>query len=280
MSRSAKIGRFVRKYPLATLGAIICLAFLFIAVFAPLVATQAPLAQDLTARYAAPSAKHYFGTDNFGRDIFSRVAYGARISMPAGFLVVLISCLFGGVYGAVAGYFGKALDEVMMRVADIVMSFPSLVLAIALGSVFGKTMLNTILIIAAVEWPKFARMMRSLVLTVRETEYVTSAVVLGERRMVILVRTIIPNCVAPLLVMASASLGAAILLFSGLGFLGMGVAPPTPEWGVMVSEGANVWKSWWVSFFPGAAIFIVSMAFNFIGDALRDILDPKLRNLR
>ncbi|MDL2219170.1 ABC transporter permease [Ruminococcaceae bacterium OttesenSCG-928-O06] len=279
MSRSAKVWRFVRKYPLAVLGALICLVFFVVAILAPAVATQDPFAQDLTARYAAPSSQHYFGTDNFGRDIFSRVVYGTRISMPAGFLVVIFSCIFGGIYGAIAGYFGKALDEVMMRIADIVMSFPSLVLAMALGAVFGKTMFNTIMIIVLVWWPKYARMMRGLVLTVRETEYVTSAVVLGERRMTILLRTIIPNCVAPLLVMASADLGAAILMFSGLGFLGMGVAPPAPEWGAMVSDGAAVLKSWWVSFFPGIAIFTVSVAFNFIGDALRDIMDPKLRNL-
>ena len=279
MSRSMKIWRFVRKYPLAVLGVLICAAFLVVAALAPLIAAQNPLAQDLAARYAAPGAGHLFGTDNFGRDIFSRVVHGARISMPAGFLVVIASCLFGGLYGAVAGYFGKWLDEVMMRIADIVMSFPSLVLAIALGAMFGKTMLNTILILAVVEWPRYARMMRGLVLSVRETEYVTSAVTLGERKMSILLRTIIPNCVAPLLVMASASLGTAILLFSGLGFLGMGVAPPTPEWGAMVSEGAAMLKAWWVSFFPGIAIFAVSMAFNFIGDALRDILDPRLRNL-
>lgn len=279
MGRSAKVWRFVRKYPLAILGALICLVFFVVAILAPAVATQDPFAQDLTVRYAAPSSEHYFGTDNFGRDIFSRVVYGTRISMPAGFLVVIFSCIFGGIYGAIAGYFGKALDEVMMRIADIVMSFPSLVLAMALGAVFGKTMFNTIMIIVLVWWPKYARMMRGLVLTVRETEYVTSAVVLGERRMTILLRTIIPNCVAPLLVMASADLGAAILMFSGLGFLGMGVAPPAPEWGAMVSDGAAVLKSWWVSFFPGIAIFVVSVAFNFIGDALRDIMDPKLRNL-
>jgi peptide/nickel transport system permease protein len=279
MSRSAKIWRFVRNYPFAVLGALICLIFLMAALFAPLTATHDPFVHDLTQRYAAPGGEHIFGTDNFGRDIFSRVVYGARISLPAGFLVVIFSCLFGGIYGAVAGYFGKASDEVMMRIADIVMSFPSLVLAMALAAIFGKTMFNTVMIIVLVWWPKYARMMRGLVLTAREAEYVTSAVVLGERRMMILLHTIIPNCAAPLLVMASADLGAAILMFSGLGFLGMGVAPPAPEWGAMVSDGAAVLKFWWVSFFPGIAIFIISVVFNFIGDALRDILDPKLRNL-
>lgn len=275
-----KVLKFIRKNPLATCGALLCLLFLVIALFAPLVATHDPFAQDLTLRYKPPGTEgHLLGTDNFGRDIFSRIVYGSRISLPAGFLVVIFSCIFGGIYGAVAAYFGKILDEVLMRVADIVMSFPSLVLAMALAAVFGNTMFNTVMIIVLVWWPKYARMMRGLVLTVKETEYVASAIALGESRMHILLHTIIPNCVAPLLVMASADLGAAILMFSGLGFLGMGVAPPSPEWGAMVSDGSKVLNYWWVSVFPGAAIFVVSIAFNFIGDALRDLLDPKLRNL-
>lgn len=273
------IGKFIRKNPLATLGAIIGAVFLITAALAPLVAPSDPLLQDLGNRYAAPGGGHLFGTDSFGRDIFSRVVYGARYSLPAGFLVVIFACIFGGIYGAVAGYFGKSIDEILMRISDIVMSFPALVLAMALAAIFGNTMLNTVLIIVVVWWPKYARMMRGLVLTVRESEYVTSAVAIGERRIPILLRTIIPNCVAPLLVMASADLGNAILMFSGLGFLGLGVAPPTPEWGAMVSDGMSVLMHWWVSFFPGAAIFLASIAFNFIGDALRDLLDPKLRNL-
>lgn len=274
-----KLIRFIKKNPLATIGTLVCVLFLLVAVFAPQIAAYDPLGQNWVDRNQAPSAQYYFGTDNFGRDVFSRVVYGARISLPAGFLVVIFSCIFGGIYGAVAGYFGKALDEVLMRIVDIVMSFPSLVLAMSLAAIFGKTMSNAILVIVLVWWPKYARMMRGLVLTVRETEYVTAAVALGEKKKHILFSTVIPNCVAPLLVMASADLGAAILMFSGLGFLGMGTAPPAPEWGAMVSDGAKVLNYWWISVFPGAAIFTVSIAFNFIGDALRDLLDPKLRNL-
>lgn len=274
-----KIIRFIKKNPLAILGTFVCVVFLLVAVFAPLITTYDPLEQNYPDRNQAPSSLYYFGTDNFGRDVFSRVVSGTRISLPAGFLVVIFSCVFGGIYGAVAGYFGKTLDEVLMRIVDIVMSFPSLVLAMSLAAIFGKTMSNTILVIVLVWWPKYARMMRGLVLTVRETEYVTAAVALGEKKIKILFSTVIPNCVAPLLVMASADLGAAILMFSGLGFLGMGTAPPAPEWGAMVSDGAKVLNFWWISVFPGAAIFTVSIAFNFIGDALRDLLDPKLRNL-
>lgn len=273
------IGKFIRKNPLATLGAVVGVVFLIMAALAPLIAPSDPLLQDLGNRYAPPGEGHLFGTDSFGRDILSRVVYGARNSLPAGFLVVIFACLFGGIYGAVAGYFGKAVDEILMRVSDIVMSFPALVLAMALAAIFGNTMFNTVLIIVVVWWPKYARMMRGLVLTVKESEYVTSAMAIGEKRMTILLRTVIPNCVAPLLVMASADLGNAILMFSGLGFLGLGVAPPTPEWGAMVSDGMSVLMYWWVSLFPGAAIFLASIAFNFVGDALRDLLDPKLRNL-
>jgi peptide/nickel transport system permease protein len=278
MDKKKQLIRFMRRYILAVIGAVICLLFLFLGLFAPLIAPYGPFDQDLGIRFQPPSGGHPFGTDNFGRDIFSRVLYGARISLPAGFLVVIFACVFGGIYGAIAGYFGRAMEEILMRIADIVMSFPSLVLVMALAAIFGKTMFNTVMIIVLVWWPKYARMMRSLVLTVRETEYVSSDVVLGERRFTILLRTIVPNCVAPLLVMGSADLGAAILMFSGLGFLGMGVAPPAPEWGSMVSEGAAVLNYWWISFFAGASIFLVSIAFNFIGDALRDFLDPKLRN--
>jgi len=274
------IKKFIRQNPLAALGILISIIFILAAIFARQITSFDPLAQELGNSYAAPGGAHIFGTDRFGRDIFSRVVFGARNSLPAGFLVVIFSCIFGGIYGAVAAYFGRVMDEILMRISDIVMSFPSLVLAMALAAIFGNTMLNTVLIIVAVWWPKYARMMRSLVLTIRESEYVASAVAIGEKRMVVLLRTIIPNCVAPLLVMASADLGNAILMFSGLGFLGLGVAPPTPEWGAMVSDGASVLIYWWVSLFPGAAIFVASISFNFIGDALRDLLDPKLRNLK
>jgi peptide/nickel transport system permease protein len=192
-------------------------------------------------------------------------------------LVIIFATFFGGLLGAIAGYSGKVIDDIIMRISDIVMSFPSLILAMAIAAVLGRSIINAVLAIVIVWWPKYARMMRSLVISVKESEYVTSAVAMGENRFTILLRTIIPNCVSPLLVMASVDIGNAILIFAGLGFLGLGVPPPTAEWGSLVSEGVKVLQYWWMSFFPGLAIFTVSMGFNFIGDAVRDMLDPRLR---
>jgi len=265
-----QVKKLIRKNPLAFLGILIWIVFIVFAIFAPVIAACDPLTQDLTSRNMAPSAAHIFGTDSLGRDIFSRVVYGARIS-------VIIACFFGTVYGAAAGFFGKAADEVLMRFADMVMSFPGILLAMALASIMGKSMMNAVLAIALVSWPKYARMMRSMVLVVRESEYVTSERAIGQSRLNILLTTVIPNCLSSQLVLASTDVGTAILTFAGLSFLGMGVIPPTPEWGYMVSDGVGILKYWWISFFPGLSIFLVSIAANFIGDAIRDILDPRMR---
>ena len=272
-----QVKKFIRKNPLAFAGILIWIVFIIFALFAPVIAACDPLAQDLTSRNMGPSAAHFFGTDSLGRDVFSRVVYGARISVPSGILVVIIACLFGTVYGAAAGFFGKAADEVLMRFADMVMSFPGILLAMALASIMGKSMMNAVLAIALVSWPKYARMMRSMVLVVRESEYVTSERSIGQSRLHILLNTVIPNCLSSQLVLASTDVGTAILTFAGLSFLGMGVIPPTPEWGYMVSDGVGILKYWWISFFPGLSIFLVSIAANFIGDAIRDILDPRMR---
>ncbi len=275
MKRSVQ--KFIRKNPLAALGIVIWAVFILCAVLAPVIAPYDPAVQDLASRFQAPGSAHWFGTDSFGRDIFSRVIYGAQISIPSGILVVILSCAFGSLYGAVAGYFGKVVDEVLMRIADIILSFPAILLAMALAAALGKSVLNAILAIAVVAWPKYARMMRGLVLTVRESEYVTSERVIGQNRLTILLKTIIPNCMSSVLVLASTDVGTAILTFAGLSFLGMGVSPPTAEWGYMVSDGVAILEYWWISFFPGAAIFLVSIGANFIGDAIRDILDPRMK---
>ena len=272
-----KIKKFIRKNPLAAVGILIWVIFILCAILAPVLAPYDPLAQDLSVRNTGPSVAHIFGTDSFGRDVLSRVIYGARISIPSGLLVVVIACVFGSLYGAIAGYFGKVVDEIFMRFADIIMSFPSILLAMALAAVLGTSVMNAILAIAVVAWPKYARMMRGLVLTVKEAEYVTSERAIGQNRWVILLHTVIPNCMSSLIVLASTDVGTAILTFAGLSFLGMGVTPPTPEWGYMVSDGIAILKYWWISFFPGAAIFLVSMGANFIGDAVRDILDPRMK---
>ncbi|MCC8163063.1 MAG: ABC transporter permease [Lachnospiraceae bacterium] len=272
-----QIRKFIRKNPLAVVGIVIWIFFILCAVFAPVLAPYDPVAQDLSVRYQAPSAAHLFGTDSFGRDVLSRVIYGARISIPSGLLVVLLACVFGSLYGAIAGYFGKVVDEILMRFADMIMSFPAILLAMALAAALGTSVMNAILAIAVVAWPKYARMMRSLVLTVREAEYVTSERAIGQKSWVILIRTIIPNCMSSLIVLASTDVGTAILTFAGLSFLGLGVSPPTPEWGYMVSDGVTILQYWWISFFPGAAIFLVSIGANFIGDAVRDVLDPRMK---
>lgn len=269
--------KMIRKNPLATAGLVIWIVFIIVAIFAPVIATHDPIAQDLTCRNAAPSALHLFGTDSLGRDVFSRVVYGARISVPAGLIVVVIACVFGTVYGAAAGYFGKIVDEILMRFADMVMSFPGILLAMSLAAVMGKSMMNAVFAIALVAWPKYARLMRSMVLVASESEYVTNERAIGQNRLHILLFTIIPNCLSSQLVLASTDVGSAILIYSGLSYLGMGVIPPTPEWGYMVSDGVGILRYWWVSFFPGLAIFLVSIAANFIGDAVRDILDPRMK---
>lgn len=273
----SQVKKFIRKNPLAFVGILIWIVFILFAVFAPFIAPCDPLVQDMTCRNAAPSAQHLFGTDSLGRDVCSRVIYGARISVPSGILVVIIACIFGTVYGAVAGFFGKVADEVLMRIADMVMSFPGILLAMALASIMGKSMMNAVFAIALVAWPKYARLMRSMVLVVRESEYVTSEKAIGQNRLHILLHTVIPNCLSSQLVLASTDVGTAILTFAGLSFLGMGVIPPTPEWGYMVSDGVGILQYWWISFFPGLSIFLVSIAANFIGDAVRDIMDPRMK---
>ncbi len=272
-----KVRKFIRKNPLAAVGIVIWFIFIVCAVFAPLIAPYSPVQQNLEIRNAAPNLAHPFGTDSFGRDVLSRVIYGSRISIPSGILVVVLACVFGSLYGAIAGYFGKAVDEILMRFADMIMSFPAILLAMALAAALGTSVFNAILAIAVVAWPKYARMMRGLVLTVREAEYVTSERAIGQGKWTILLRTIIPNCMSSLIVLASTDVGTAILTFAGLSFLGMGVAPPTAEWGYMVSDGIAILKYWWISFFPGMAIFLVSIGANFIGDAVRDILDPRMK---
>lgn len=275
MLRSLK--KFIKNNPLAFLGIIIWVFFIITAIFAPLLAPYDPTVQDLSTRYESPEWTHPFGTDSFGRDVFSRVIYGSRISIPSGIFIVLLSSIFGSLYGAFAGYFGKAVDEVLMRIADIIMSFPAILLAMALAAALGRSVANAIFAIALVSWPKYARVMRSLVLSIKENEYVTSEVAIGQKGIVILFRTIIPNCMSSLLVLASTDIGTAILTFAGLSFLGLGVTPPTAEWGYMVSDGVAILKYWWISFYPGAAIFAVSIGANFIGDAVRDILDPRMQ---
>lgn len=262
---------------LFTFGVIICLFWIIMAIIAPFVAAYDPVVQDLTLRLKAPSAAHIFGTDNFGRDIFSRVIYGGRYSLLAGCLTVVIAGCIGTIYGAIAGYVGGAVDNVMMRLSEMILSFPSLILAMIINAVMGSNLFNTMFALVIVAWPSYARVMRSVVLSVRENEYVTASEALGASRIRILLKEIIPNSITSVLIMATTDIGNQILMFSTLSFLGLGSAPPTPEWGMMVSDGVQYFNKFWVAGFPGLAIFTMAVGANFIGDGLRDLLDPKLR---
>lgn len=262
---------------LFTFGVIICLFWIIMAIIAPFVAPYDPVVQDLTLRLKAPSATHIFGTDNFGRDIFSRVIYGGRYSLLAGCLTVVIAGCIGTIYGAIAGYVGGAMDNVMMRLSEMILSFPSLILAMIINAVMGSNLFNTMFALVIVAWPSYARVMRSVVLSVRENEYVTASEALGASRIRILLKEIIPNSITSVLIMATTDIGNQILMFSTLSFLGLGSAPPTPEWGMMVSDGVQYFNKFWVAGFPGLAIFTMAVGANFIGDGLRDLLDPKLR---
>ena len=269
--------KMFRSNFLFTFGVIICLFWIIMAIIAPFVAPYDPVVQDLTLRLKAPSAAHIFGTDNFGRDIFSRVIYGGRYSLLAGCLTVVIAGCIGTIYGAIAGYVGGAVDNVMMRLSEMILSFPSLILAMIINAVMGSNLFNTMFALVIVAWPSYARVMRSVVLSVRENEYVTASEALGASRIRILLKEIIPNSITSVLIMATTDIGNQILMFSTLSFLGLGSAPPTPEWGMMVSDGVQYFNKFWVAGFPGLAIFTMAVGANFIGDGLRDLLDPKLR---
>ncbi|MEH7351567.1 ABC transporter permease [Gottfriedia acidiceleris] len=259
------------------LGLVICLVWFLVALFAPFIATHSVTAQNLSIRYESPSASHFFGTDELGRDVFSRVIVGSRISLTAGVITVVCAFAFGILYGGIAGYKGGYVDEVMMRFSELIMAFPPLILAMVIAAALGPSILNSVLAMAIIWWPNYARLMRSMVISLKESEYVTASRVMGASHIRVLFLEILPNCFGPLLVMATLDLGNAILMFSGLSFLGLGTQPPTPEWGSMVSGGAKVIQNWWVSTFPGLAIFSVSVGANFVGDGLRDFLDPKLK---
>lgn len=271
------IKKLFKSNYLFTLGVCICIFWIVMAILAPVIAPYDPIAQDLTARLQAPSAQHWFGTDNFGQDIFSRVIYGGRYSLLAGLLTVIIAGVIGTFYGAVAGYVGGQVDNVMMRISEMILSFPSLILAMIINAVMGSSLFNTMFALVIVAWPNYARMMRSVVLSVKENEYVTAAEGLGASRFRILMKEVIPNSITSVLIMATTDIGNQILMFSTLSFLGLGSAPPTPEWGMMVSDGANYFNKFWIAGFPGLAIFTMAVGANFIGDGLRDLLDPKLR---
>jgi peptide/nickel transport system permease protein len=262
------------RQPLAVVGAVIAVAWILIAIFAPLVAPHDPLAQVFPPN-EAPSSAHWFGTDELGRDVLSRVIYGSRISIPVALLLVALAGMIGGVLGAIAGYLRGVADGTVMRVTDLVFAFPAIILAMVVTAVLGGGLRNAALAIVVVAWPAYARVVRGLVLSIGDSEYVQSSRLLGASARSALFKDVLPNIAGPVLVLMTLDLASAILLLSGLSFLGLGAQPPKAEWGQMVAEGTQYFQFWWMGTFPGLAIFTAVLAFNFIGDSLRDLFDPQ-----
>jgi peptide/nickel transport system permease protein len=273
--------KLIIKNPLTVFGLGIILILVVTAVLAPFLAPypeQGRGFSNLPERLAPPSGGHPLGTDNLGRDILSRIIFGARISLKAAVAVVFIVMAIGIPLGLIAGYSGGKLDEIIMRFADMILAFPSLLLAIAIVASTGPNLLNALIAISIPWWPWYTRLVRSQVVSLKEMQFVESARAIGVSRMRIMFRHILPNCLAPIIVQATLDMGYIILSLASLGFLGLGTQPPAPDWGVMVSDGREFFLTqWWISTFSGAAIFITVFAFNLLGDGIREALDPKIR---
>ena len=267
-----------RRNPLTLVGLVIVAGFVVTAAAAPILAIQNPLAQDLGHRLNPPSIAHPFGLDSLGRDVFSRVLYGARISVVSGISVVSAALAFGVAAGTAAGWRGGWWDEVLMRVTDMFLAFPSLVLAMAISAILTPSLTNALIAITIVSWTSYARLARAQTLALRHRDYIEAARAQGAQDPRIVLRHLIPNAVAPLFVQATLEIGGVILTSAGLAFIGFGAQPPTPEWGIMVSEGRSfLMDQWWVATFPAVAILLLVLGFNLLGDGVRDVLDPRLR---
>ena len=269
--------RLLRTNPLVAVGLVVVIVWVATGIFAVQLAPRDPLKQNVVDRLQAPNETYPFGSDELGRDVFSRVIYGARITIPAGVVVIVVGSLIGVLVGAVAGYVGGVWDEVLMRVTELFMAFPTIILALAITAALGPDIRNAIVALVIVWWPNYARLIRGLVLEVKSQDYVEGARSVGATGVYILFRTVLPNCISPALVLATLDIGNAILTFAGLSFLGLGPDPSSPEWGRMVSIGIDFFDQWWMWLYPGLAIAILVMAFNFVGDGLRDVFDPRTR---
>lgn len=268
----------IRYSPTTKAGLIVVAFYLILTIIGPLLAPYNPLTQELSNRLTPPNALHWFGTDSLGRDILSRLLYGTRLSTLSAVIAVGVSLGIGIITGVLAGYAGGRTDEVIMRITDIFLAFPSLILAMAIAAILRPSLTNALMAIAVTWWPTYARLTRGQVLAARNFDYVEAAHSLGLSSWRIIFRHLLPNVIGPLLVQATLDMGGIILTVAGLSFIGFGAQPPTPEWGVMVSEGRTFLQTqWWVPTFPALAILTLVMGFNLLGDGLRDILDPRIR---
>ncbi|WP_066290589.1 ABC transporter permease [Bacillus sp. FJAT-29937] len=266
------------KNRLALVGLGIVIFFIILAIIAPYIAPYSFRDQVIAERMQAPSSQHWFGTDDFGRDIFSRVLYGARISLWVGFFSVLGSVFFGTILGIIAGYYGRWVDAIISRIFDIMLAFPSILLAIAVVAILGPSLQNALIAIAVINIPNFGRLVRSKVLSVKQDEYIMAARAVGMKDTRILFRHILPNSISPVIVQATLAIATAIIEAAALGFLGMGALAPTPEWGKMLADSKNyITQAPWTLIFPGLAIMLTVLGFNLMGDGLRDALDPKMK---
>lgn len=272
---------FLLRSPTSTFGLIVLAILILAAIFAPLLATHDPYVQDLTNVLKAPGDGHLFGTDELGRDIYSRLVFGARITLTIIFLVSIVVGPIGLIIGTASGYLGGKFDTVMMRITDIFLSFPSLILSLAFVAALGPSLNNAIIAIALTSWPPIARLARAEAMTFRNADYIAAARLQGASPMRIIVKSIMPMCLPSVLIRLTLNMATVILTAAGLGFLGLGAQPPLPEWGAMIATGRRyMLDNWWLVTFPGISILTVSLAFNLLGDGLRDALDPKQMNRR
>ena len=274
-----EISNFIRRKPLGAAGALIISVMLFVALFAPRLAPYDPYTADYGAQFQRPSAAHWFGTDEFGRDVLSRIMYGARIALFVGFVASFVGCTLGALLGVVSAYAGGKVDLCLERLMDILLAFPLLILALAIASILGPAVQNVVVAISIPIIPRAARVVRASALSVKENQYVEAAGSLGASWRRVVLQHIVPNVMAPYIIMVTAQLGSAILTEAALSYLGLGTAEPTPSWGLMLSGSASAYaeKAPWIALFPGIAISLAVFGFNLFGDSLRDALDPRLR---
>lgn len=273
------VGYLLRRNPLSLAGLVIFVLIVLLALIGPYLTPYDPVRPDLRLASRPPSAEHWMGTNQYGMDIFTRIVFGARVDLMIALVAVFGSVVAGTVIGLVSGYYGRLLDEITMRILDSVQAFPAIILAIAIAAVLGRGTWNVILILVIVNFPLYARLVRSQVLLQKRSQFVDAARTVGNNDLVIMFKHILPNCVGPVYVQGSLNIGWSVLMAASLGFIGLGVQPPNPEWGLMVNEGSRqmIFGNWWMAFFPGLFIFLFVLSANLMGDALHDLSDPRRR---